>query len=87
MSAQTITMSGPTDNKLDVTSSRSMSQISIDEIDSQTLLRLVQDTKRGVIEYLEMWLQKGGTRVDCESAASAISTLSELGRRIRQDAR
>jgi hypothetical protein len=60
------------------------SETGLDEIDSPNLFRLVQETRHAVIQRLQALLEKGGDTLECQSAASAIGTLTELGRRVRQ---
>ena len=47
--------------------------------------QLVERARLEVIQRLEALLQKGENTAECQSAASAIGTLTELGRRVRKD--
>jgi hypothetical protein len=58
------------------------SQAGLEEVDSLNLLQLVQNTRQQVIQCLQALLEKGGSAAECQSAASAIGTLTELGRRV-----
>jgi len=58
------------------------SEAGLEEIDSLNLLHVFQNTKQQVIQCLQALLEKGGSTADCQSAASAIGTLTELGRRV-----
>lgn len=53
--------------------------------DCPDLPQLVERARFEVIRRLETLLQKGENAAECQSAASAIGTLTELGRRVRKD--
>lgn len=53
--------------------------------DCLNLHQLVERARLEVIQRLEALLQKGENTAECQSAASAIGTLTELGRRVREN--
>lgn len=53
--------------------------------DCLNLHQLVERARLEVIQRLETLLQKGENTAECQSAASAIGTLTELVRRVRKD--
>lgn len=61
------------------------SETALEKIDLCELFQLVQQAKRSVMLCLQELLEKGGSSSECQSAASAIATLTELGRRVHQE--
>ena len=59
-----------------------MSEAGLEQIDSFDLLPLIQNTRQRVFQCVQAMLEKGGNTRECQSAASAIGTLTALGRRV-----
>jgi hypothetical protein len=57
-------------------------QFGFGDIDTGNVFRVVQNSRRAVIRRLQELLSQGAQNSECQSAASAIGTLTELERRV-----
>lgn len=65
----------------------SISQAGLTDLDSERVCGVIQNVREAVMRRLDVLLKQSATSSECESAASAIGTLSQLGRRVRQGAK
>jgi hypothetical protein len=59
-----------------------VSEIALERIDDSAVARLLRQRRQVVIKCLEDLLQKGASTAERNAAASAISTLTELQRKL-----
>lgn len=69
--------------KRNARSPKSVSEIGLENIDDAGIVSLLRNRRQLVMECLEELLQKNASAAERHAAASAIGTLTELGKRIR----
>jgi hypothetical protein len=62
-----------------------LSQAGLTEVNPEDISSRIQTTRRAVIQRLHELLEERNQPVECESAASVLGTLTELGRRVRKE--